>query len=122
MTEAPVGHPEIITENFDDISTYFGDIKCKVLPPRGLLHPVLPHRAKNKLMFPLCKTCADQADPLNRNPCAHTDEERALEGTWAHTEIMKSYREKGTRSFVFTRCGIFQNIRTPCSKSTSTPS
>ena len=94
MTEAPIGHPEIITENFDDISTYFGDIKCKVLPPRGLLHPVLPHRVKNKLMFPLCKTCADKADPLNRNPCAHTDEERAIEGTWAHTEIMKAI-EKG---------------------------
>ena len=94
MTEAPVGHPEIITENFDDISSYFGFIKCTVLPPRGLLHPVLPHRAKNKLMSPLCKTCADQADPSNRNPCAHTDEERAIEGTWAHTEIMKAI-EKG---------------------------
>ena len=94
MTEAPVGHPEIITENFQDISNYFGFIKCKVLPPRGLLHPVLPYRTKNKLMAPLCKTCADQADPSNRNPCTHTDEERAIEGTWAHTEIMKAI-EKG---------------------------
>ena len=94
MTEAPVGHPEIITENFKDLSNYFGFIKCKVLPPRGLLHPVLPYRAKNKLMSPLCKTCADRADPSNRNPCAHTDEERAIEGTWAHTEIMKAI-EKG---------------------------
>ena len=39
-TEAVIGHPEIITENFDDISSYFGLIKCTVLPPRALLHPV----------------------------------------------------------------------------------
>ena len=28
MTKTVVGHPCIITENFDDISTYFGLIKC----------------------------------------------------------------------------------------------
>ena len=70
-----MGHPEIITENFADISTYFGLIKCTVLPPRGLFHPVLPYRTKDKLMFPLCKTCADT---LNQNPCTHTDQERAI--------------------------------------------
>ena len=86
-----VGHPEIITENFADISTYFGLIKCTVLPPRGLLHPVLPYRAEGKLMFPLCKTCADT---LNQNPCTHTDEERAILGTWCHVELMKAI-EKG---------------------------
>ena len=94
MTEAPVGHPEIITENFQDISNYFGIIKCRILPPRGLLHPVLPYRTNDKLMFPLCKTCADKADPSNRDPCTHTDEERAIEGTWCHVELMKAL-EKG---------------------------
>ena len=35
----PIGHPEIITENFDEnISNYFGLVKCTVLPPRGLFH------------------------------------------------------------------------------------
>ena len=86
-----VGHPEIITENFSDISTYFGLIKCTVLPPRGLLHPVLPYRTEGKLMFPLCKTCVDT---LNQNPCTHTDEERAILGTWCHVELMKAI-EKG---------------------------
>ena len=86
-----VGHPQIITENFADISTYFGLIKCTVLPPRGLLHPVLPYRTKDKLMFPLCKTCADT---LNQNPCTHTDEERAILGTWCHVELMRAI-EKG---------------------------
>ena len=86
-----VGHPQIITENFADISTYFGLIKCTVLPPRGLFHPVLPYPTKDKLMFPLCKTCADT---LNQNPCTHTDEERAILGTWCHVELMKAI-EKG---------------------------
>ena len=90
-TETVVGHPEIITENFADISTYFGLIKCTVLPPRGLLHPVLPYRTKDKLMFPLCKTCTDT---LNRNPCTHSDQERAILGTWCHVELMKAI-EKG---------------------------
>ena len=86
-----VGHPQIITENFRDVSTYFGLIKCTVLPPRGLFHPVLPYRTQNKLMFPLCKTCTDT---LNQNPCTHTDEERAILGTWCHVELMKAI-EKG---------------------------
>ena len=86
-----VGHPEIITENFDDISTYFGLIKCTVLPPRGLLHPVLPYRTKDKLMFPLCKTCADT---LNQNQCTHTDQERSILDTWCHVELEKAI-EKG---------------------------
>ena len=34
--EYPVGHPEIITENFKDLSCYFGFMKCKVLPPKKL--------------------------------------------------------------------------------------
>ena len=86
-----VGHPQIITENFGDVSTYFGLIKCTVLPPRGLFHPVLPYRTKDKLMFPLCKTCADT---LNQNSCTHTGEERAILGTWCHVELMKAI-EKG---------------------------
>ena len=42
-------------------------------------------------MFPLCKTCADT---LDQNPCTHTDEERAILGTWCHVELMKAI-EKG---------------------------
>jgi hypothetical protein len=86
-----VGYPEIITENFRDISTYFGLIKCTVLPPRGLFHPVLPYRASGKLMFPLCKTCADTT---NKATCTHSDAERAILGTWCHVELLKAL-EKG---------------------------
>ena len=42
-------------------------------------------------MFPLCKTCVDT---LNQNPCTHSDEERAIRGTWCHVELMKAI-EKG---------------------------
>ncbi len=29
----PIGQPKVITENFDDISNYFGMVKCVILPP-----------------------------------------------------------------------------------------
>ena len=93
-TRTVVGHPRIITENFDeDISTYFGLIKCTVLPPRGLFHPVLPYRTQGELMFPLCKTCADTCD---QTPCTHSDKERAIQGTWCSVELEKAL-EKGYR-------------------------
>ena len=42
-------------------------------------------------MFPLCKTCVDTK---NKNPCTHTEQERAIRGTWCHVELMKAI-EKG---------------------------
>ncbi|XP_028411614.1 uncharacterized protein LOC114534373 [Dendronephthya gigantea] len=91
-TRTVVGHPHIITENFDeDISNYFGLIKCTVLPPHGLFHPVLPYRTQGKLMFPLCKSCADAC---NQSPCTHSDTERSIQGTWCSVELEKAL-EKG---------------------------
>jgi len=77
-------HPTIITENFNDPSTYFGIIKCKVQPPRKLFHPVLPYRHGGKLLFPLCRTCAETQCDL----CTHTDEESALTGAWVSLELL----------------------------------
>jgi hypothetical protein len=91
MTWTVVGHPCIITENFDGVTAYFGLIKCTVLPPRGLFHPVLPYRTQGKLMFPLCKTCADTC---NQTSCTHSDNERAIQGTWCSVEVEKAL-EKG---------------------------
>jgi hypothetical protein len=93
MTKTVVGRPHIITENFDDISTYFGLIKWTVLPPRGLFHPVLPYRTQGKLMFSLCKACADTC---NQAPCTHSERERAIQGTWCSVELEKAL-EKGYR-------------------------
>lgn len=86
----PAGHPEVITEGFGNIETYFGLVRCKVIPPRGLYLPVLPYRA-HKLMFPLCRTCTDTQQ---QTPCQHSDNERALVGTWV-TEEVKVALKKG---------------------------
>ncbi|KAJ8024851.1 hypothetical protein HOLleu_34884 [Holothuria leucospilota] len=66
---------------------------CKVLPPRGLYHPILPYRSGNKLLFPLCGECAQQKD---QGLCKHSDDKRALEGTWVTLELQKAV-ERGYR-------------------------
>ena len=85
----PVGHPEMITKDFGDMKDYFGIAKVKILPPRGLYHPVLPYRSNGKLKFPLCRTCADTE---NVDPCTCSDDDRALTGTWCTPEIQTAVR------------------------------
>ncbi len=41
----PIGHPEIILKDFEPVESYFGVIKCTVLPPRTLLHPLIPFKS-----------------------------------------------------------------------------
>ena len=67
----PIGHPEIVTEDFTDIQQYEGLIKCKILPPRGLNIPVLPEKMNNKLLFTLCRTCSENQQ---QKSCQHNDE------------------------------------------------
>ena len=82
----PVGHPIIFTENIHpDITGYFGLIQCDVLAPRGLYHPVLPFKCHNKLMFALCRTCAQECQQISM--CHHTDEKRIFTGTWVSLEL-----------------------------------
>lgn len=87
----PVGHPKIYTENFKEISStehpYEGLIKCHILPPSNLFHPVLPHRSRGKLTFPLCRSCADYCQSM---PCNHDESDRVLIGTWVSAEIYKA--------------------------------
>lgn len=80
--EIPIYHPEILTsEELVDRSPheFFGLIKCDILPPTSLFHPVLPYRAQGKLMFPLCKTCTEN---LQQFLCEHSDVDRVLSGTF----------------------------------------
>jgi hypothetical protein len=76
----PVGHPRIIKDNFEPMSAtekpYFGVVKCDILPPRRLYHPLLPVKVPGKLIFPLCMTCA--IDRQQQTRCHHSDEERTL--------------------------------------------
>ncbi|XP_072039035.1 uncharacterized protein [Amphiura filiformis] len=86
-SEYVVGFPKIYTNDFDDVSSYFGLIRCTVLPPRWLFHPVLPARCHGKLMFALCGTCMEEK---RRAYCPHSDEERTIRGTWVTLEVQKA--------------------------------
>ncbi|XP_056001762.1 uncharacterized protein LOC130048746 [Ostrea edulis] len=86
----PVQHPQVITSHFTDVRDYFGLIRCRVLPPRELYHPVLPYKTGGKLLFPLCRTCAEQRNLGPDERCQHTDSERSLTGTWVTTELHKA--------------------------------
>ena len=88
----PVGHPIIFKNPRAFDPTWFGFIKCKVAPPRSLYHPVLPVKVKTgsseKLVFPLCLTCA--VESVNTHRCNHTDAEREIIGTWGTKEVEKA--------------------------------
>ena len=95
----PVGHPEILVHPTNqNLDSYFGIAKVKILPPANLYHPVLPVRIADKLMFPLCAQCVVeqlQKPWLERTEmCLHTEEQRCLYGTWCTPELQKAI-EKG---------------------------
>ena len=83
----PLGHPDIYIgeECSDYVKSVFGLIKCKVLPPKGLLFPILPSQINVKL-FTLCKTCAK----IGCSKCCHDEEGRCLQETWTSVELKKA--------------------------------
>ncbi|XP_054272648.1 uncharacterized protein LOC128992928 [Macrosteles quadrilineatus] len=90
----PVGHPTIYVGDRECRQRGLnveGLLKCKVLPPRDLYHPVLPAKMNDKLMFVLCATCGETQ---NQNNCVCQTEERVITGTWTMDEIRKAV-EKG---------------------------
>ncbi|XP_049818063.1 uncharacterized protein LOC126264380 [Aethina tumida] len=92
----PLGHPTIYVGSAArdiDLSTVDGMVKCKILPPAQLYHPVLPVRMKGKLMFALCNSCGESSQ---QRECCHTEEERLFTGTWVIAEVLKAL-EKGYR-------------------------
>jgi len=89
----PVGHPEIILPTVGQLRSpitehYYGLNKVKVLPPRHLYLPVLPSHINNKLVFTLCRTCAETTNQTAK--CRHNIEERALVGVWTTPELEKA--------------------------------
>ena len=89
----PVGHPEIILPTsgqlrFPITDHYYGLNKVKVLPPRHLYLPVLPSHINHKLIFTLCRTCAETTNQTTK--CHHNTEERALVGVWTTPELKKA--------------------------------
>lgn len=89
----PLYHPQIITENFEELDKYFGLCKLTILPPQDLYHPVLPYRCNGKLTFPLCRTCAETT---NQKKCTHSEQNRSITGTYATPEILLAV-QKGYR-------------------------
>jgi len=64
---------------------FFGIAKVLILPPKTLLHPVLPYRCKDgKLVFPLCAKCSEEN---NQSDCYCCDKERSWVGTFCSGEI-----------------------------------
>ena len=60
-------------------------VRCMVLPPRDLYHPVLPYRCNGRLLFCLCRTCAESG---SQGRCCHeTASERALTATWVVDDV-----------------------------------
>ena len=93
----------------DDIpSNLEGVLKCTILPPDNLLLPVLPYRTqKGKLLFPLCKTCAEG---IPQSPCKHSDDERCLTGSWITYEVEKAI-EKGYKIVKRHEAWHFKDVR-----------
>ena len=97
-----IGHPTVIRDNFEDYldihsssfkKPLFGFIKCRVYPPKQLQFPILPARIHDRLEFVLCTTCAVNK---SQNDCTHSNEERALVGTFATPELEEAL-ENGYR-------------------------
>ena len=100
----PVGHPVKINSDFAPLQTvpceecfspetctgfhselsYFGVIKVTVLPPQNVHIPVLPVKINNKLMFPLCYTCALKQ---NQGDCSCSEKERMFTQTYCTQEV-----------------------------------
>ena len=86
----PVGHPQcLMGPNLTgmNFTEFEGPVKCKVLPPRGLMIPILPSHINGKFMFVLCKKCAETE---SSTPCGHSDNDRSLTGTWISVELQKA--------------------------------
>jgi hypothetical protein len=86
----PIGHPVIYAgDECRDVAAMLkkeGLIKCCVMPPKKLFRPVLPYRFNQKLLFCLCRTCAEKFNMATE--CTHTEvKERALTGTWVMDEV-----------------------------------
>jgi len=86
----PIGHPIIhVGDACADIEACLkmgGLMKCKIVPPDDLYHPVLLYRCDKKLLFCLCQACVLEHNATSE--CRHLgDTERYLEGTWLIDDV-----------------------------------
>lgn len=107
----PVGHPEFIDQpDTTDISKFYGLVKCKIYPPYGLYHPVLPYRHESKLSFPLCKRVCNIFKNEIHNVIIPQKNVRLLEHGPLYN--LKKQSKRGTSSLISMKCGISKNKST----------
>ena len=86
----PIDHPVVhVGDTCKDVEACLkmeGLIRCTVVPPKSLYHPVLPYRYNKKLLFCLRRTFVHEQNMRDECP-HHADAERALEGTWVIDEL-----------------------------------
>ena len=88
----PTGHPKCLIGpklNGYSVNDLEGVVRCTVLPPRTLYIPLLPSKINGKLLFTLCRTCAELQ---RQGKCNHGEEARALTGTWVSLELRKAVK------------------------------
>ena len=106
ITVICIGHPGFIDQpGTTDISKFYGLVKGKILSPYELYHPVLPYKYDSKLLFPLCKTCAQNGtkqELLQRSKkFPHSAEKRALTGTWTTIELEKAIKKGYAIGYIY---------------------
>ena len=95
----PIKHPDIyvgqkecasIVGDNNDISRVSGLIMCDVLPPQNLYHGLLPLKLHSKILFPLCRKCAEEK---YQEECPHLDiKDRKIHGTWVSLELQQAVK------------------------------
>jgi len=69
-------------------------VRCTVLAPGGLNHPVVPYRCNGPLLFSLCTSCSESGS--QEQCCQETSSERDLTATWVKEEVRVAV-ERGYR-------------------------
>jgi hypothetical protein len=84
---------EIQTLSHQPFSDHYQQFwRCERLPWTPPLlylptHPVLPYKTGGKLLFPICRICAEQRNLGSDDRCQHTYSEHSMAGTWVTSEV-----------------------------------
>ena len=102
----PIGHPTTVAHDDElcrrvrggapwtkpEDCSIKGLLKVRVVPPDNLTIPVMPIKDDNRLLFPLCRTCAVQSrtiTPFRAPGFTRTPSQRSFVTTTTHVELVK---------------------------------
>ena len=94
-----IGNPEIyLGPELDEFLTsvggiekVFGFVNCEIQAPRNLRIPSVPVKINDKLMFALCRSCAEEE---RKGPCPHDDDKRTFSVHIATPEVRISHNHR----------------------------